>query len=63
MNLKIILLVFLFTTIYVIGFVTGGCIENNSFKLQAVKLGVAEYYLDDEYNKQFRWKLPVPVPE
>lgn len=39
----------------------GGCIHgatttNDRIKQEAIVAGVAEYYLDAEYERQFRWK-------
>jgi hypothetical protein len=34
----------------------GGCQQRIYDKDQAVKAGVAEYYLDDHHSKQFRWR-------
>jgi hypothetical protein len=32
------------------------CIGERCARNEAVKAGVAEYYLDDHHSKQFRWR-------
>lgn len=40
----------------IIGFAAGGCMTQAYCEKQAVKSGHAEYYLDENNNKQWRWK-------
>lgn len=40
----------------IIGFVVGFCVATNECEKTAVKSGHAEYYLDENNNKQWRWK-------
>ena len=41
---------------WIIGFVVGFCVATNEYEKTAVKAGKAEYYLDENNNKQWRWK-------
>jgi len=41
-----------------IGLALGGTVAEDAAKDNAVKTGHAEYYLDKDHNKQWRW-LPV----
>lgn len=45
------------------GFIAGSVIESGGKNDQAVKAGVAEYYLDGNYDKKFRYKSREPVIE
>lgn len=40
----------------IIGFVIGFRVATNEYEKTAVKSGHAEYYLDEDNNKQWRWK-------
>lgn len=52
----------------VVGFFTGVVVTANTApftpaaKRNAVKQGHAEYYLDNNHDRQFRW-LPTPAPK
>jgi hypothetical protein len=41
---------------WIIGFVVGFCVATNEFEKTAVKQGKAEYYLDENNERQWRWK-------
>lgn len=41
---------------WMIGFVVGFCVATNEYEKTAVKEDKAEYYLDENNDKQWRWK-------
>ena len=49
-------IVFILVVGFMIGFVVGFCVANNECEKIAVKEDKAEYYLDENNNKQWRWK-------
>ena len=59
MELKVSECLGLVALVFILGFI-GGVIAcegvNGDFKNEAVKLGKAEYYLDKDFNRQWRWK-------
>ena len=39
-----------------VGFCIGGCVCNTAWEKTSVKAGKAEFFLDENNNKQWRWK-------
>ena len=42
-----------------VGMFCGSCTQRNQCTDEAVKIGHAEYYLDSEHNRQWRWKARI----
>ena len=55
--LDIILVAGMVVSIAIVGFLLG----RDTMKIEAAEVGAAEYYLDDDHRRQWRWKLPLEV--
>jgi len=48
----------LIATFLTLLFFHGSIFHRNAARGEAIEIGVAEYYLDENNDKQFRWKEP-----
>ena len=46
---------FIWTIIFFLGFGISGCISRGVNENRAVESGHAEYYIDENHEKQFKW--------
>lgn len=47
---------YIFVLIFILGFIAGSFHGFNSARKEAVAKGKAEYYLDNNHQRQWRWK-------